>query len=216
VPRFNVERLDLQPVLAKKGPREAGPVAWWWWCCLLLHCRAVARFTVDLRDLEAVVPPITVAVLFWVCEKPFPWSPFPIGGLVEFRWADAILSARQCQDFGGHTLGPPLGLGLGRRFCGLGLDIENVGDGAKVPRLTSTFDLRRNAITAADIATAVAMNDLDDACRHLQNIAGITDGGVAGMCFSDINFDWASATLGDREVKIRGWLQTERAMSLTQ
>ena len=42
-----------------------------------------------------------------------------------------------------------------------------------------------DAIRESDIATALAMDELDDACAFLQGIAGITDGGVAAVCFSE-------------------------------
>jgi hypothetical protein len=67
-----------------------------------------------------------------------------------------------------------------------------------------------DAISDADIAAAIQMDDLDAACRHLQDIAGITDGGVASVCFRDINFDWKTADRASREQRIRAWLQTER------
>ena len=72
----------------------------------------------------------------------------------------------------------------------------------------ATIDLDR--ITDHDIAAAVAMDDLDSACGMLQAIAGITDGGVAGVVFSDIDFDWPTATARAREAMIKHWLATER------
>ncbi len=41
-----------------------------------------------------------------------------------------------------------------------------------------------DAIRESDIASALTMDDLDDACAYLQGIAGSTDGGVAAVCFS--------------------------------
>ena len=70
-----------------------------------------------------------------------------------------------------------------------------------------------DAITDADIKTAVAMADLDAACLHLQNIAHVDDGGIAGMVFSDTEFDWATADAAERERMIRQWIATERAYS---
>ncbi len=69
-----------------------------------------------------------------------------------------------------------------------------------------------NAITESDIATAIAMDDIDDACSYLQDIAGITDGGIAADCFSDVNFDWAR-DVTKRERMTRDWLATERAFA---
>ena len=68
-----------------------------------------------------------------------------------------------------------------------------------------------DAIRESDIATALGMDDLDAACAHLQGIAGITDGGVAGQVFSDVNFDWRTADRAARERMVRAWLRAERA-----
>jgi hypothetical protein len=65
-------------------------------------------------------------------------------------------------------------------------------------------------IRESDILTAILKDDLDDACAYLQGIAGITDGGIASVCFSDVDFDWATATKDEREEKTRAWLETEK------
>jgi hypothetical protein len=65
-------------------------------------------------------------------------------------------------------------------------------------------------ITDHDIGAAVAMDDSDSACAMLRAIAGIADGRVAGIVFSDIDFDWRAATTKQREAMIRRWLATER------
>jgi hypothetical protein len=44
-------------------------------------------------------------------------------------------------------------------------------------------------IRDSDIAGAIQIDDLDDAVRTLQDIAGITYGGVAAAVFSNIDFD---------------------------
>jgi hypothetical protein len=67
-----------------------------------------------------------------------------------------------------------------------------------------------DAIRDSDITAAIGMDDLDDACRHLMDIAGISTGDVAGVCFSDLDFHWAKATAPERERRIRYWLRTER------
>jgi hypothetical protein len=69
---------------------------------------------------------------------------------------------------------------------------------------------RLDDIRESDIATAISMDDLDEACAYLQDIAGITDGGVAGQVFSDINFEWGSADHAARERKIVEWIKVER------
>jgi hypothetical protein len=47
-----------------------------------------------------------------------------------------------------------------------------------------------DSIRDGDIAHAIAMDDLDAACRYLMDIAGISTGDVAGVCFSDLDFHW--------------------------
>lgn len=64
------------------------------------------------------------------------------------------------------------------------------------------------SITNADIARSAAMNDLDEACAFLQGIAKVTDGGIAGMVFADI--DWKAADQPTREAKIRRWIEVEK------
>ena len=70
--------------------------------------------------------------------------------------------------------------------------------------MTSQIDL----ITEANIAKAIAMDDIDDACVYLQGIAGITDGGIASICFS--GFDWEEATPADRLDALYSWIDAER------
>lgn len=65
-----------------------------------------------------------------------------------------------------------------------------------------------DAIREGDIATAVGMADLVEACAYLQGIAGITDGGVAADCFNGV--DWTTADPLVREQRIRHWLATEQ------
>jgi len=71
--------------------------------------------------------------------------------------------------------------------------------------------LNLDAIRESDIATALGMDDLDDACAYLQGIAGITDGGIAGQVFSETTFDWETADRVAREHVVRVWLRVERA-----
>lgn len=63
-------------------------------------------------------------------------------------------------------------------------------------------------ITEADIAAAVLVDDLDAAIRPLQDKAGITDGGLAGMCFSD---QWPVLNAAGRTLEIQNWLAHEDA-----
>lgn len=61
-------------------------------------------------------------------------------------------------------------------------------------------------ITEADIDAAVLIDDLDEAVRTLQDKAGITDGGVASMCFSD---EWPNLNAEGRKIEIGNWLAHE-------
>jgi hypothetical protein len=69
---------------------------------------------------------------------------------------------------------------------------------------------RIDDIRESDIATAIGMADLDDACAYLQGIAGIKDGGVAAQAFSDVNFNWNTADHNVRERKVREYIKMER------
>jgi hypothetical protein len=74
--------------------------------------------------------------------------------------------------------------------------------------LPSIFTTR--AIRDSDIAKAIELDELDDACRYLMEIAGISTGDVAGMCFGNLDFNCAKADAAERERHIRSWLRTER------
>ena len=65
-----------------------------------------------------------------------------------------------------------------------------------------------DAIHADDISRASYTNDIDVAVRNLQEIAGIDDGGIAGICFSD--FDWIAAMPVERLDALYSWINTER------
>lgn len=68
-----------------------------------------------------------------------------------------------------------------------------------------------DAVAGSDIAHAASMKDLDAACRHLQDIAGITDGGMAGIYFSGrLGEQWPSLPYAERAEHLRAWLQSER------
>lgn len=64
------------------------------------------------------------------------------------------------------------------------------------------------AIGANDLSRASYTNDIDVAVRSLQDIAGITDGGIAGICFS--GFDWNEASPVERLDQLYSWIKTER------
>ena len=72
----------------------------------------------------------------------------------------------------------------------------------------ATINLDR--ITDVAIATVAAMDDLDSARGLLQALAGIPDGdNVAASLFSDVHFDWRSASRTARAARIRSWLNME-------
>ena len=57
------------------------------------------------------------------------------------------------------------------------------------------------------IAAAAKMDDADAAALSIQEPHGITDGGIASMFFSDL--DWATASRAEREQMLRDWLRYE-------
>lgn len=65
------------------------------------------------------------------------------------------------------------------------------------------------SVTTADIKKAALISDEDRAVASLQDIASITDGGVASVCFS--GFDWNAATPGERSIMLQDWLRIERS-----
>lgn len=67
--------------------------------------------------------------------------------------------------------------------------------------------IKRSEISDQEIATAIRMSDLDNACAFLQVLMGIEDGGLAGAFFA--SFDWVNASQAERENMIRRWLDAE-------
>ncbi len=68
-----------------------------------------------------------------------------------------------------------------------------------------------DALTDADIAEAVAMNDLADACAMVEKIAGIPGGSMVVQHMLDAQIDWHAFMLpSDRESALRHWLTVER------
>jgi len=66
-------------------------------------------------------------------------------------------------------------------------------------------------ITPEMIRESSNIDDLDDAVRLLQDAAGITDGGVAGMCFCGAGeIAWPTASPDDRRVMLEDWLRYEQ------
>jgi len=63
------------------------------------------------------------------------------------------------------------------------------------------------AIKDSDVENAASMDDLDDAARHLQDIAGITTGDVAGQCLNEDA--WRNNDHRGRVRLLKDWLKTE-------
>jgi len=61
----------------------------------------------------------------------------------------------------------------------------------------------------AAIPHAASKNDLDEACLILQDILGVTDGGVAAMCFSGTSDDWFNWSQSLRVAALEDYLRTE-------
>jgi hypothetical protein len=64
-----------------------------------------------------------------------------------------------------------------------------------------------SAIKDSDVEAASAMASLDSAALHLQKIAGITDGDVAGVSLSEK--EWLAADRAARAEMLRAWLENE-------
>jgi hypothetical protein len=64
-----------------------------------------------------------------------------------------------------------------------------------------------SAIKDTDITAAAAMGSLDAAALHLQTLAGITDGDVAGVSLSEK--EWLAADRAARAEMLRAWLENE-------
>ncbi len=63
-------------------------------------------------------------------------------------------------------------------------------------------------VRLGDLAAAAQMDDLDAAAASIQTVAGITDGGVAGMC---LDYDlWRQHSPTYRERMLLAWLRLER------
>lgn len=63
------------------------------------------------------------------------------------------------------------------------------------------------AIKDTNINAAAAMDNLDAAAKHLQDIAGITTGDVAGICLNEKS--WTAADRHNRVQMLKSWLKTE-------
>ncbi|HMF28333.1 MAG TPA: hypothetical protein VKE42_06140 [Candidatus Cybelea sp.] len=59
------------------------------------------------------------------------------------------------------------------------------------------------------LSRALDADDLDDACRLIQDALGITDGDIAGQCLSEYAEKWATMTRQVRQRVLADWLRTE-------
>jgi len=61
-----------------------------------------------------------------------------------------------------------------------------------------------------EIYFASTIDDLDLSCGHIQSILGITDGGIASICFSDVSeTDWRKMSHDARYDKLKDYIKTE-------
>jgi hypothetical protein len=61
---------------------------------------------------------------------------------------------------------------------------------------------------------AAKLNDLDDAARHVQDIAGINDGGIAGRTLEHLRDDWPTMKPTARVSALENWRDTEEGADL--
>lgn len=77
-----------------------------------------------------------------------------------------------------------------------------------IKREAAKTTINLDAITGMDLWEASRGRDIDAAIAKLQEKAGITDGGIAGMVFS--GFNWPTSSPDQRAHKIKEWIETER------
>ncbi len=66
-----------------------------------------------------------------------------------------------------------------------------------------------SSVKDSDIGVAATMDSLDRAALHIQKIAGITEGDVAGISLNGET--WRTADKSARIQMIQSWLKTEAA-----
>jgi hypothetical protein len=64
-----------------------------------------------------------------------------------------------------------------------------------------------SSVKDSDIAAAATMDNLDQAALHIQKIASITEGDVAGISLNEER--WRTADKSARVQMIQSWLKTE-------
>lgn len=66
------------------------------------------------------------------------------------------------------------------------------------------------------LGRALAADDVDDACRLLQDALGITDGGIAGQCMGSLDDgEWKNASKASRSGWLSAWLRAELFSEVT-
>jgi hypothetical protein len=65
-------------------------------------------------------------------------------------------------------------------------------------------------VRPAHVWAAANIDDLDKACLSLQQQAGITDGGVAGLVLGHLKDRWHRISAAEREGWLLLWMQHER------
>lgn len=118
------------------------------------------------------------------------------------KWCAGIYDAKgEFDEVCGYFVGLDIAIAWCLRALELGKPLE------VNPDLAPTgIDLVKDS----DIEEAAQIDDLDAALLPMMNLAGITDGGIAGMVFSDTLFDWETADMAAREGKLRQWVMAER------
>ena len=64
-----------------------------------------------------------------------------------------------------------------------------------------------SSVKDSDIAAAATIDSLDNAALHIQKIAGITEGDVAGISLNEKS--WGAADKSTRVQMIQSWLKAE-------
>lgn len=67
----------------------------------------------------------------------------------------------------------------------------------------------KRLVLDSQIRHASEMNDLDDACLFVQDLLGVTDGGLASIIFS--GFNWDSEPIESRMDQMRLYVKAECA-----
>ena len=69
--------------------------------------------------------------------------------------------------------------------------------------------MTKHLILDSQVRHASEMHDVDAACQFIQNLLGVTDGGIAGQVFSGV--DWDGLDISGRMDKMREYIRIETA-----